>query len=260
MFHNGFVLVLGRTYDKNKTLYLTCIDCDKKQAVDEILSINKESNSIMSLSEEYLVEQHDDNPNSLHLYFLSPIPFPSKTKDQALGLEVRSNEKLLVVPAPNLHPKGHQWKILGVTDPPVLTTEQAKTWLSILNDICNKYGLSYLNQKNNEKIDSRLKKMIKNLEIDKDSNFRINEGQRHQKLLSIANYLLFTHLESDDRNLDNLKDFLDEIGQRFCYPSPLPEKEMESIWYDSVERVKKHKIASSNFRDFIPAIRTKYHS
>lgn len=249
MFDNGFVLFLGRTYDKNKTLYLICVDCDEKQSIEEILSIDNKPGSIKPMSEKYLIEQHNDNPNSLHLYFLSPIPFPSKAKDQLIGLEVRSNEKLLIFPAPNLHQDGHQWKILGVTDPPILTTEQAKIWLFNLNNICNKHGLSYLDQKKSGKIDNRLKKMIKNLEIDKNSNFRIYEGERHSKLISIANSLLFTHLESDHRNLDNLKDFFDEIGQMFCYPSPLPEKERESIWYDSVKRVKIYKNANSNFRD-----------
>ena len=160
------------------------------------MSIDKELDSINSLSKKYLVEQHDDNPNSLHLYFLSPIPFPSKAKDKIIGLEVRSNEKLLVVPAPNLHPKGHQWKIKGKRILPILTIEQARTWLSKFNNICNKHGLSYLNQKKAEKVDSRLKKMIKNLEIDKNSDFRIYEGERHPRLISIANFLLHTHLKT----------------------------------------------------------------
>lgn len=157
-FHNGFVVLLGKTYDKDKTLYLICIDCDKKQAIDEILSIDKELNSIKSLSEKYLVEQHDDNPHSLHLYFLSPIPFPSKANDDRIGLDIRSNEKLLIVPAPNLHPDGHQWKIEERTDPPVLTTEEARTWLYNLDNICIKHGLRYLIQKKAEKVDSKLKK------------------------------------------------------------------------------------------------------
>ena len=146
-FRNGFVIFLGKTYDDNDTLYLICIDCDEKLAIDEILSIDKELDSVDSLSKKYLVEQHDDNPYSMHGYLLSPIPFPSKAKDSIIGLEVRSNEKLLVVPAPNLHPKGNQWKIKGRTDPPILTIEQARTWLSNLEHICNKHGISYLNQK-----------------------------------------------------------------------------------------------------------------
>jgi hypothetical protein len=52
-FDNGFVIVLGKTHDENNTLYLVCIDCDQKQAVDEILSIDKELNSIDSLSRIY---------------------------------------------------------------------------------------------------------------------------------------------------------------------------------------------------------------
>lgn len=240
-FDNGFVIVLGKTYDENNTLYLVCIDCDQKEAIDEILSIDKELDSIDSISRRYLVEQHDDNPNSMHTYFFSPIPFPSKAKDKKIGLEIRSNEKLLIVPAPNLHPKGHQWKIKGITDPPVLTTDQAKTWLSNLDNICNKHGLSYLNQKSSEKIDSRIKKMIENLEIDKDSDFRIYEGERHPRLVSIANSILFNHLEKDGGNIDILKNFFEDINEEFCSAQPLPMGEADSIWSSSLDYVKANK-------------------
>ncbi len=146
-FNNGFVIFPGKTYHDNNTLYLVCIDCDEKQAIDEILSIDKELDSINSLSKKYLVEQHDDKPHSMHLYFLSPIPFPSKAKDAIIGLEVRSNEKLLVVPAPNFASRWSSMENKRENNPPILTTEQARTWLSNLNNICNKHGLSYLNQK-----------------------------------------------------------------------------------------------------------------
>jgi putative DNA primase/helicase len=255
-FDNGFVIVLGKTYDKNNTLYLVCIDCDEKQAIDEILSIDKELNSIDSLSKIYYVEKHDDNPNSMHIYFFSPIPFLSKSKDSIIGLEVRSNEKLLIVPAPNLHPKGRQWKIKGITDPPVLTFDQAKAWLSNLDTICNKHGLSYLHQKNSEKIDRRIKKMIENFEIDKDSDYRIYEGERHPKLVSIANSILFNHLEKDDGNIGSLKRFFEEINEEFCSPKPLPPGEIESIWNSSLDYVKANKgfeiDKQNNFKNLEP--------
>jgi putative DNA primase/helicase len=193
------------------------------------------------LYREYTVEKHDDNPNSMHILFLSPIPFPSKAKDAVIGLEVRSTEKLLIVPAPNFHPKGHQWKIKGIADPPVLTIEQARSWLSNLDNICNKHGLSYLNQKNSEKIDSRIKKMIENLEIDKSSDFRIYEGERHPRLVSIANSTLFNHLEKDGGNIDRLKNFFEDINKEFCSPEPLPPGEIDSILNSSIEYVKANK-------------------
>lgn len=246
LFHKGFAVILGKTYDKNETHYLICIDCDKKHAIDEILSIDKKITSITSLTEKYLGEQHEDNPNSLHFYFFSPIPFPSKSSDPILGLEVRSNEKSLIIPAPNFHQDGHQWKILGVSDPPVLTIEQAKELSIQLDIICNKYGLNYLNQKKTKKIDNRMKKMIYNLIIDKDSNYVIVEGERHLNLLSIANLLLLTHLKSGDSNVEKLRAFFDQINQKICSPEPLPQEEIDSIWNSSLDFVKGKKDFSVN--------------
>ena len=243
-FRQGFVIMPGKTYNEINPLYLVCIDCDEQKAIDEILSIDKELGSIDSLSKNYLVEQHDDNPNSMHTLFFSPIPFRSKAKDGIIGLEVRSNEKLLVIPAPNLHKDGCQWKIKGITDPPILTIDQAKTWLSDLDNICIKHGLRYLDQKKAEKVDS-INEMIKNLKIDKNSDYRIYEGERHSRLITIANFLLHTHLKRDLSNLSKLKNFFDDIVQVFCHPSPLPETEQDRIWDDSVNHVKECNNAKS---------------
>lgn len=80
--------------------------------------------------------------------------------------------------------------------------------------------------------------MIKNLEIDKNSDFRIYEGERHPRLISIANFLLHIHLKPDQSNVKELKAFFDEIVRNFCHPSPTPETERDRIWDDSVVYVK----------------------
>ena len=54
----------------------------------------------------------------------------------------------------------------------------------------------YLDRKTG--INPQLKKMIKSLKIDQKTNFAINQGERHTILLSIANSILFRHLEKDD--------------------------------------------------------------
>ena len=80
--------------------------------------------------------------------------------------------------------------------------------------------------------------MIKNLEIDKNSDFRIYEGERHPKLISIANSLLFTHLKPDLSNLNKLKDFFDKIAKIFVILLPCQKMNADSIWEDSVVHVK----------------------
>ena len=49
--------------------------------------------------------------------------------------------------------------------------------------------------------------MIKNLAIEMNSDYRIYEGERHPKLISIANFLLHTHLKPDQSNVKELKVF-----------------------------------------------------
>jgi hypothetical protein len=41
------------------------------------------------MSKKLLVEQDKDNPQKAHIYFYSPIPFPKKSPDSTIGLEVR---------------------------------------------------------------------------------------------------------------------------------------------------------------------------
>ena len=79
--------------------------------------------------------------------------------------------------------------------------------------------------------------MIKNLGFDKNSDYRIYEGERHPRLISIANFLLHTHLKPDLSNLNMLKAFFDEIAQNFCHPTSLPQDECNSIWDNSVVHV-----------------------
>ncbi len=91
--------------------------------------------------------------------------------------------------------------------------------------------------------------MIKNLEPDKNSDFRIYEGERHPRLISIANFLLHTHLNPDLSNLNKLKSFFDEIVRNFCHPSPIPETERDRIWDDSVVKVKNVRILRMRRKD-----------
>jgi hypothetical protein len=41
------------------------------------------------MAHKFIVEQHKDNLEKAHIYFYSPIPFPKKSSDSILGLEVK---------------------------------------------------------------------------------------------------------------------------------------------------------------------------
>lgn len=241
LFDNGFAIILGRTYSDEEALYLIGIDCDSQQAIKEFSTIDGELKPLEKLVMKFMVENHQDDSNSLHIYFFSPIPFPTKGADTNLGLEVKGSAEGsgYMVSSPTMHPNGYQWEILGTTEPPKLTRLQAIEMLNHIDTICRNYGLDYLDKKSGI-LSSELKAMIKKLKIDENSKYTINEGGRHSTLVSIANSILFRHLE-DGSNLDKLRDFFEKINEKFCYPDSLPGDEIRSIWDSSIANVKQNK-------------------
>jgi P4 family phage/plasmid primase-like protien len=243
LFDNGFGILLGRMYDSNtEPLYLIGIDCDKGEAIQEFSMIDRELRSLEQLSSKFMIERHEDDPNSLHIYFFSKIPFPTKGSDTKLGLEVKGSAEGsgYMIGSPTPHPSGNRWQILGTKEPPTLTKVQAIEMLQHINTICKNYGLEYLEKKSGM-LNPELKAMIKNLEIRKSINFIINEGERHSTLVFIANSILFTHLQKDESNASNLKGFFEEINEFFCKPNSLRSDEIDSIWNSALDYVKKNK-------------------
>ena len=59
--------------------------------------------SIDELKQKFIVEQHAKDPNSIHLYFYSEIPFTDKSSDNILGIEIKSNCKGLMCATPSYH-------------------------------------------------------------------------------------------------------------------------------------------------------------
>ena len=74
-------------------------------------------------------------------------------------------------------------------------------------------------------------------------NCKIYEGFRHSTLLSFANLMLFNHYGNTELKKDNYKklnSFLYKINETLCSPSPIPEKEIETIWKDVIGYVTYH--------------------
>jgi hypothetical protein len=56
------------------------------------------------MAHKFIVEQHKDNLEKAHIYFYSPIPFPKKSSDSILGLEVKGvGEHGIAYCAPSIH-------------------------------------------------------------------------------------------------------------------------------------------------------------
>ena len=97
------------------------------------------------MAHKFIVEQHKDNLEKAHIYFYSPIPFPKKSSDSILGLEVKGvGEHGIAYCAPSIHQSGEPYEISGTTEPMTLTDKQANELKLHIDSICKKYSLEYL--------------------------------------------------------------------------------------------------------------------
>ena len=63
--------------------------------------------------------------------------------------------------------------------------------------------------------------MINRLKI--DTTIIIPEGERHMTLLSIADSLLIIHYILNNKPVDELKKFFENVNNNLCKPYPLPQ-------------------------------------
>lgn len=249
-YAKGIILMPGKVWrGVYKGLYFVGIDFDKELGFKEFCNIIDETNtSVEELKEKYIVEQHDGDPDSFHVYFYSEIPFTDKTVDNLLGIEIKSNCKGLMCCTPSYHSKTKsKWQIKGTNLPIILNSDDALRLMFNIDDICIKYNISYLKIRKNDSIylAPLIKEMINSLKI--NSDIIIKEGERHYSLLSIANSLLFKYWtneadtnEEKSKILIDLMKFFYEINSKLCKPEPIPEKELKNIWISCIDYVKRN--------------------
>ncbi len=228
-YEKGVAIMTGMLYrGPYRGKYIVGIDIDNKKGAKELLSYFGESGTLEKLAEKTIVEQHTDNKDKAHVYFVSSIPFPNKGANSELGLEIKSKgEHGIVFCSPSLHKDGYPYQIMGTKNPLVLKPAEAIETVQKINIMFKRNGLSYLERKS--RLSEKLKYIPKNLKINESEYGVINEGERHNTLISMANSILFRHLRNGD-NLDKLFGFFSEINERLCSPGPLPAEEANSIW------------------------------
>jgi P4 family phage/plasmid primase-like protien len=235
-FNKGMAIIVGKVWHREdkKELYLTFIDIDKIQAINEICSRNGKDITLEQMAQKTLVEQHKDNLEKAHMYFYSPVPFPNKGPDALIGIEVKGLGKHgLAFCCPSIHQAGHPYEIIGTTEPVILNTKQAGEMIQHINRICLKVGVQYFGKDSKF---NRLKPKIQRLVI--DPTLRIPKGERHLTLLSTADSLLIRHSGKGKKTEEQLKDFFIQINNTLCDPEPLPENEINSIWKDALDFAK----------------------
>src|SRR4051812_47503189 len=71
LFGKGMAVIPGKIWrGSNKGKYLVCIDIDNKKGIDEFLSYFNHIKTLEELSQRTIVEQHTDNLERAHIYFI----------------------------------------------------------------------------------------------------------------------------------------------------------------------------------------------
>ena len=244
-FTEGMAIIAGKVWHRADRAgqYFTLIDLDKREAIQEFCFRNEKQLPLERIAEKFIVEQHLDDTNRAHIYFYSPIPFVKKSADSKTGIEIKGlGEHGMSNCAPSVHQNRdqndgneHRYQMIKPILPVSLGKKQALDMMHHLDSICLENGVEYLHKDHKS---NKLNSIIKSLKI--DSTIEIDEGERHQTLLSAADSLLLRY-KNKGKTEEWLKKFLSEINQQLCHPQPLPDDELDEIWNSALEYVNRKK-------------------
>jgi hypothetical protein len=185
-FDKGIAVIAGKIWRGSyKDRYLACIDLDNKKGIEEFLVYFDENDTLEKLSQKTIVEQHKDDTDRAHVYYIVEKPL---TKKSGIGIKQGNEENRYEIPAievksegrhgtmiasPSIHKNGHPYEIIGTKEPMVLNIEQAEKLERVINKIYNKYSA---------KIDSKSNQII--ISDLYDDKFVVYEGNnRHLQVL-----------------------------------------------------------------------------
>ena len=126
-FEKGIAIIPGKVWrGENNGKYLIAIDIDKEKGLKEFLTKNGKVTTIEEFASNTLVEQRRDDTNRAHVFFISPIPFPSKGTDTKIGIEVKGEGSHgLIFVSPSMHKNGYPYEIIGTKEIANLNHKQA---------------------------------------------------------------------------------------------------------------------------------------
>ena len=158
-YEKGIAIIPGKIWKgENKGKYLIAIDIDKEKGLREFLTKNGKVTTIEEFASKTLVEQRRDDNNRAHLFFISPIPFPSKGADTKIGIEVKGEGSHgLIFVSPSMHKNGYPYEIIGTKDIANLNHKQALELIRRIDDICIKNGLKYLEKEENSRLTPQIR-------------------------------------------------------------------------------------------------------
>ncbi|HET9806152.1 MAG TPA: bifunctional DNA primase/polymerase, partial [Nitrososphaeraceae archaeon] len=236
-YDKGIAIVLGKIWrGKYQGQYLNGIDCDNRKAIEEICSYGNTTISLQQLANWTIVEQHEDQPDRMHVYIRSTKPFRKKSSNNTnpeLLKKIDAND----IPAfevkglgqhgiffctPSIHKNGDPYQIIG-TKEPVLCDE----FENHLNNICKKHGIQYLDDYSNNDDDPTHSDKIPIKDLFQPDFVILEGNNRHEGLLRAMESLLKRNQGILD--LEQIKQLAQIWNQKHCEP-PLDNKEFERQW------------------------------
>ena len=206
--------------------YLNVIDFDKKLGITEYLQHGDKMTTMQNIADEItLVEHHEGDDNSYHLFLITNTPLKSKGADDKVGIETKSETGLIFV-SPSVHSSLNKYKPHGkITENIQRLDDIQKLELEQHIDyVCKRHGIPYLS-------DPEKKKVFDWLERD-DTVIKI--GSRHNVLTHIMvsyffrwGYDKWNELTDEQRYQRVL-----EYDRKHCVPplSKTDPEEVESLW------------------------------
>jgi P4 family phage/plasmid primase-like protien len=237
-FNNGIAIILGKVWHNKQRfgLYLNGIDLDNRKAIEEVCKRNGKTISISNLAQWTLVEQHPDDPTKLHIYVYSHKPFAKKSSDKTRTYgDLTSKLKINEIPAlevkgegshgiffcfPSFHMNGNRYQIIDNKDPVI-----ADDFEKHIDNICQKYGLKYLD---NSDSDSRSRPgLIPINELFKEDAIIHAGHNRHEALLRVMESLLKRN--AGILSIEQIMQDASDWNAIHCNP-PLNDREFQKQW------------------------------
>jgi Bifunctional DNA primase/polymerase, N-terminal len=241
-FSKGMAIILGKVWHNKEKfgLYIIGIDADNLKAIEEICTRNGKCISLNDLAQWTLVEQHSDDTNKAHIYVYSHRAFAKKNSDKTgnndlikqkitdsnsiPAIEVKGQgQHGILFCSPSLHRNGQPYQIIGTKEPVI-----ADDFEEHIDNICKKYGLTYLDNNGNGKSQPH-KIPIKELF---NSSVKVLEGERAVKILRIMDSLLQRNIRI--LPLEQIRALAYNWNKEHCEP-PLDDVEFEHQWNTAIK-------------------------
>ena len=188
------------------------------------------------------MEQHLDNKEKAHIYFIVEKPLTKKSgikgtendNNEIPAIEVKSEGSHgIMFCSPSIHRDGQPYQIIGTKTPTVLDKEQSEYLEDAINKIYSKYeGNSKKNRENRLPIENLFK-----------GEYKVSEGNnRHEDLLRVMESYIIRNRKILTE--EEIKKWAHVWNQEHCKP-PLDNKEFEKQWVCAKKFISKKNINES---------------